>query len=201
MLFRSLRHYSLRWLPPDFLAGLTVAAYLVPQCMAYGDLAGVGPAVGLWTVLPALFVYFWLGSSPQVSVGPESTTAVMTAVTVGALVTTYGGSYALAAALVASLVGVVCLIAYLARLGFLADLLSRPILIGYMTGVALIMIVGQLGRVSGIGIESNSMPGQMLEFLGHLRQVHAPTLALSLCLLVFLFGVQAFFPQIGRAHV
>jgi MFS superfamily sulfate permease-like transporter len=192
----TLRHYSLRWLPPDFLAGLTVAAYLVPQCMAYGDLAGVGPAVGLWTVLPALFVYFWLGSSPQVSVGPESTTAVMTAVTVGALVTTYGGSYALAAALVASLVGVVCLIAYLARLGFLADLLSRPILIGYMTGVALIMIVGQLGRVSGIGIESNSMPGQMLEFLGHLRQVHAPTLALSLCLLVFLFGVQAFFPRL-----
>ncbi|MFZ4640445.1 MAG: SulP family inorganic anion transporter [Nodosilinea sp.] len=192
----TLRHYSLRWLPQDCLAGLTVAAYLVPQCMAYGELAGVGPAVGLWTILPALFVYFWLGSSPQVSVGPESTTAIMTAATVGTLVRTYGGSYPTVAALLACLVGVVCLIAYLARLGFLADLLSRPILIGYMTGVALIMVVGQLGKVSGIAIESDSILGQMLEFLGHFSQIHPPTLVLSLCLLAFLFGMQAFFPSL-----
>lgn len=192
----TLRHYRLRWLPPDVLAGLTVAAYLVPQCMAYGELAGVGPAPGLWASLPALLVYFWLGSSPQVSVGPESTTAVMTAATVGTLVATYGGSYALIAALLACLVGCVCLVAYLARLSFLADLLSRPILIGYMTGVAVMMMVGQLGKVTGLTIESTSLVGQVLELFSHLDRIHLPTLLLSLGLLGFLLVGQAYFPRL-----
>ena len=60
----TLRHYQRSWWAGDALAGVTVAAYLIPQCMAYGELAGVGAAIGLWTILPALVVYFWVGSSP-----------------------------------------------------------------------------------------------------------------------------------------
>jgi len=71
--------YRRDWLRGDVLAGVTVAAYLIPQCMAYGELAGVGPVAGLWAILPPMLIYAVLGSSPQLSVGPESTTAVMTA--------------------------------------------------------------------------------------------------------------------------
>ena len=76
---RQLWGYQKSWLRGDILAGVTVAAYLIPQCMAYGELVGVPPVVGLWTILPAMFVYALFGSSRQLSVGPESTTAVMTA--------------------------------------------------------------------------------------------------------------------------
>ena len=74
-----LRHYPLSWLRQDSLAGITVAAYLIPQCMAYGELAGVGPVQGLWAILLPLLLYTCLGTSPHLSVGPESSTAVMTA--------------------------------------------------------------------------------------------------------------------------
>ncbi len=78
--------YQGSWLRPDLLAGVTVAAYLVPQCMAYAEVAGLAPVAGLWAILPPLLLYALLGSSPQLSVGPESTTAVMTAAAVGPLV-------------------------------------------------------------------------------------------------------------------
>jgi high affinity sulfate transporter 1 len=191
----TLRQYQRSWWARDALAGVTVAAYLIPQCMAYGELAGVGAAIGLWTILPALVVYFWVGSSPQLSVGPESSTALMTAATVGPLVAVYGGSYPVMAALLACWVGVVCLLAYLARLGFLADLLSKPILIGYMAGVAGTMMVGQLGKVSGVPVRGEAIAPQLFSFLTHLDQIHGPTLGLAILVLSFLFLVELRFPK------
>jgi MFS superfamily sulfate permease-like transporter len=111
--------------------------------MAYGELAGVQPIVGLWAILPPMIIYTLLGSSPQLSVGPESTTAVMTAAAIAPAIASTGGNYASLASGLAFMVGIVYIIGYIARLGFLADLLSKPILIGYMAGVALIMITGQ----------------------------------------------------------
>ncbi|MEP0902897.1 solute carrier family 26 protein [Nodosilinea sp. FACHB-13] len=191
-----LRHYPTDWLRQDSLAGITVAAYLIPQCMAYGELAGVGPVQGLWAILPALLLYTLVGTSPQLSVGPESSTAVMTAVAIAPLAAISGTDYTVLASLLACAVGVLCLVGYVARLGFLADLLSKPILIGYMTGVAVIMIAGQLGRVSGIPIEAESVVGQLAEFWSHLGQAHGPTLAVGGFVLVFLFAVQARFSQL-----
>ena len=152
--------YQPRWLRGDVLAGLTVAAYLIPQCMAYGELAGVAPVAGLWAILPPMVIYTVFGSSPQMSIGPESTTAVMTAAAIAPLVAGNSGAYAGLAALLACLVGLVCIVGYAARLGFLANLLSKPILVGYMAGVAVIMMAGQLGKVSGIEIEANSVLGE-----------------------------------------
>ncbi len=189
-----LQHYSPTWLRGDVLAGITVAAYLIPQCMAYGELAGVGPVAGLWAMMPPMVLYTLFGSSPQLSVGPESTTAVMTAAAVAPLVANSPNSYPVLAAVLACLVGVLCLIGYVARLGFLANLLSKPILIGYMAGVAVIMIAGQLGKISGIAIESESIFGQFFEFLSRLNEVHWPTLGLAAFVLVFLFTVQSRFP-------
>ena len=81
----SLRGYQLAWLRGDLLAGITVAAFLVPQVMAYAQVAGVPPVAGLWAALPALVAYAALGSSRSLSMGPESTTALMTAVAIGPL--------------------------------------------------------------------------------------------------------------------
>ena len=90
---RQLLNYQRSWLRGDLSAGITVAAYLSPQCMAYGDLVGVPPVVGLWTILPAMFVYALVGSSRQLSVGPESTTAVMTAAAIAPLLLADGSNY------------------------------------------------------------------------------------------------------------
>ena len=154
--------YQRSWLRPDLLAGVTVAAYLVPQCMAYAEVAWLAPVAGLWAILPPLLLYALLGSSPQLSVGPESTTAVMTAAAVGPLVAGDPLAYAGFCSLLALLVGLVCCAGAWAKLGFLADLLSRPILVGYLGGVALIMIGGQLGRVSGMTLQADSSPAQLL---------------------------------------
>jgi high affinity sulfate transporter 1 len=163
--------------------------------MAYGELAGVGAVEGLWAILPPLLLYTLLGTSPQLSVGPESSTAVMTAVAVAPLAAAYGTDYAVLASLLACAVGLLCLVGYVARLGFLADLLSKPILIGYMTGVAVIMIAGQLSRLSGVPIEAKSVVGQLMAFFSHLGQIHGPTLVVGGFVLVFLFALQARFPR------
>ncbi|BAY09694.1 solute carrier family 26 protein [Calothrix sp. NIES-2098] len=192
---KRLLSYQKGWLRGDIVAGVTVAAYLIPQCMAYGELAGVQPVVGLWAILPPMIIYTLLGSSPQLSVGPESTTAVMTAAAIAPLVASHGGNYASLASLLALMVGIVCIIGYIARLGFLADLLSKPILIGYMAGVAIIMITGQLGKIGGIGLDANTVFGEVSEFFSKLNQIHQPTLILGAIVLAFLFVIQRRFPN------
>lgn len=190
-----LLHYRGGWLTSDLMAGVTVAAYLIPQCMAYGELAGLEPIQGLWAILPPLLLYALLGSSPQLSVGPESTTAVMTAAAVGPLAGGDAGSYALFASVLALLVGIACCLGAWLRLGFLADLLSKPILVGYMAGVAVIMITGQISKVSGVPLEAQSLYAQLLELFRHQGDIHRPTLLLAAVVLAFLFWVQRRFPQ------
>jgi SulP family sulfate permease len=143
-----LRGYQRSWLRGDLLAGVTVSAYLVPQVMAYAEVAGLPAITGLWAAVGPLVVYAILGSSRQLSVGPESSTALMTAVAVTALVPSGQQRYAETAAALALAVGLVCLLCWLARLGFLANLLSHPVLIGYMAGIAVLMIISQLGKVT-----------------------------------------------------
>jgi sulfate permease, SulP family len=193
---QRLLSYQHQWLPKDILAGLTVAAYLIPQCMAYGELAGVEPVAGLWAILPPMILYTIFGSSPQLSIGPESSTAVMTAVAIAPLAAAKTDSYLALAALLAMLTGLVCVVAYIAKLGFLADLLSKPILIGYMAGIALIMIGGQLGKIGKIGIEANSFFGQIREFSTQLSLIHLPTMILGICVLIFLFVFGRSFPNL-----
>ncbi|TBR60454.1 sodium-independent anion transporter [Westiellopsis prolifica IICB1] len=187
---KRLLSYQRAWLRGDVLAGVTVAAYLIPQCMAYGELAGVKPVVGLWAIIPPMVIYTLFGSSPQLSVGPESTTAVMTAAAIAPLVAANDSNYPILASLLALMVGIICIIGYIARLGFLADLLSKPILIGYMAGVAVIMITGQFGKIAGIDIAANTVFGQVREFLSRLEQIHLPTLILAVFVLFFLFFIQ-----------
>ncbi|MHA6794230.1 SulP family inorganic anion transporter [Pseudonocardia bannensis] len=179
----------------DLLAGLTVAAYLVPQVLAYAELAGLAPAVGLWAVVTALVVYAVLGSSPQLSVGPESTTALMTAVAIAPLAGADPGRYAALAAGLALMVGGICLLGRVARLGFLADLLSRPVLVGYLTGIALIMIVSQLENMTGVPVEGSTFPPDLASFATHLGSVHLPTVLLGTSVLAFLLVGSRLLPR------
>lgn len=176
------------FLSGDLTAGLTVAAYLIPQCMAYGELAGLAPINGLWAMLPSIVIYAWLGGSPYLSVGPETTTALMTAALVGPMVAAgdRSGSIALAS-LMALLVGLVCLLAALLKLAFLADLLSQPILVGYLAGVALLMIAGQMHTLTGIGPRADSLGAALEVLVQRHGAVHGPSLALAgLALLLML---------------
>lgn len=189
--------YQRSWLRGDVLAGVTVAAYLVPQVMAYATVAGLPPVAGLWAALVPMGVYALLGSSRQLSVGPESTTALMTATALAPLVVGDPARYAAMAAMLALLVGAICLVAGLCGLGFLADLLSRPVLVGYMTGVAVIMISGQLDKVSGVEVTGDEFVDQIRSFASGLGSVHVPTVVLSaavLALLLLLYRIAPRFP-------
>ena len=174
-----LRGYQRTWLRGDLLAGVTVAAYLVPQVMAYAEVAGLPAIAGLWAAVAPLVAYAILGSSRQLSVGPESSTALMTATAVTVLVAGDQQNYAETAAALALAVSAICLVCWLARLGFLANLLSHPVLIGYMAGIAVLMIVSQLGKVSGIDVEGDSVLSEVRFFVVHLGGVHRPTLLVA----------------------
>src|SRR4051794_18504359 len=163
--------------------------------MAYAAVAGLPPVVGLWAVSVALVVYALVGSSRQMSVGPESTTALLTAVVVAPLAAGDPERYAALAAALALVVGGLCLLARLARLGFLADLLSKPVLIGYLAGIAALMIVSQMEKVTGVPVSGDGVVAEVTSFLGNLDQLHPATTLLAAGVLVLLLVVHHRFPR------
>jgi SulP family sulfate permease len=190
----QLAHYERRWLRGDLLAGVTVAAYLVPQVMAYAVVAGLPAVVGLWAVLGPLAAYAVLGSSRQLSVGPESSTALMTAVAVGALVTQTHQPYSEVAAALALTVGALCLVFWICRLGFVANLLSRPVLVGYMAGIAVLMVISQLGKVTGIDVVGRTVVAQIASVVTRWDQLQLQTTVLAAAVLVLLLLLQRYSP-------
>ena len=192
--FTLLRAYRRSWLRADVLAGITVTAYLVPQCLAYSELAGASPVSGLWVAVFAMVIYALLGTSRQLSVGPESATAIMVAAAVAPLAAGDPARYIALSTGLAVIVGLLCIAAWAVRLGFVADLLSQPILIGYMAGVAVIMIVSQLGTITGIKLTAEGPIGRVVEFVGRLDEVQLLTLAIGGGVTVFLLVLRRLKP-------
>jgi sulfate permease, SulP family len=180
------RGYRRSWLRGDLIAGVTVAAYLVPQVMAYAAVAGLPPVTGLWAALPSLVVYALLGSSSSLSMGPEATTALMTAIAIGPLAAGDPARYAHLAAALALLVGLMAVVAGLLRLGFVADLLSRPVLVGYMAGVALIMIADQLRRVTAVPVTGEAFFAQVGSFVRGIGRIQPATVVVAAAVLALL---------------
>lgn len=173
------RRFNRACLRPDLFAGLGVAAYLVPQVMAYSTLAGLDPVAGLWSSLSPLVIYSLAGTSRLLSVGPESTTAIMTAAALAPLAAGDPATYAAMAAICALVVGATCLLAGFLRLGFVAALLSRPVLIGYLAGVAVIMIAGQLGKLLGVTVTGGAPLTQIASAIGQVGEANPATALLG----------------------
>lgn len=195
---QRLLHYDRRDLRGDLMGGVTVTAYLIPQVMAYSALAGLAPQAGLAVIVVALVLYALVGSSRLLSVGPESTTALMTAAVLAPLAVGDPVRYAALAALLALLVGLYALLAGVLRMGFIGDLLSRPVLIGYMAGVAVIMISSQLGKVTGVDVDGDSFLEDIGSFVGNTVRdgVSWPTLAIGLTVAGLLLFLTPRYPKI-----
>ncbi|SHT45666.1 sulfate ABC transporter [Mycobacteroides abscessus subsp. abscessus] len=190
-----LTDYRRTWLRGDVLAGITVAAYLVPQVMAYAALAGLPPVSGLWATLAPLVIYAFLGSSRHLSVGPESTTALMTAIVLAPLASGDPGRYAALAATLALLVGVVCLAAGLVKLGVLANLLSHPVLVGYMGGVGITMAGSQISAITGTKNSGDDFIAQVKSLAGQFEHIRWPTLVLAASALALLAALGRWAPR------
>jgi MFS superfamily sulfate permease-like transporter len=182
----------------DLVGGLTVTAYSVPQVMAYSSLAGLPPQTGLWVVALTMVVYFVLGSSKLLSSGPESSTALLTAAIIAPLAAGDPQRYASLAALLALMCGVCALIAWLLKLGFLGELLSRPVLIGYMAGVAVIMITSQIGKVTGLEVAGDTFIAEVRSLWASLQESGPswPSVAMGLVVAILLIVLTPRLPRV-----
>jgi sulfate permease, SulP family len=173
------KRYSRRWLRADSIAGVAVAAYLIPQVMAYAAIVNVPPVASLWAALAAIVAYTVLGSSRILSAGPESTIALMTGVAIAPLAAQNPDRAVALGATLALIVAGWSLLARLLRAGIIAELLSTPLLVGYLAGGAVLMVVGQLGKVTGTSFEGGSIVEEVRGFLGVAADTDWLTLAVA----------------------
>ena len=192
----ALRAYRGEWLRYDVAAGLSVAAVALPTAIAYAQLAGFPPVVGLYASILPLVVYAAFGTSRQLIVNPDAATCAMVAAIVAPLA---GGDAALYTALGAALAvfsGATCIVAGFFRLGFLADFLGKPVLVGFMNGIAISIFLGQIGKVFGFRIESGRIIPRLFEFVTRLAETHFPTLAVGVTTFLVMRAVRRFFPRL-----
>jgi high affinity sulfate transporter 1 len=197
---RTLATYQAPWLRRDVVAGLVLTALLVPQGMAYAELAGLPPITGLYTSILCLVAYALFGPSKILVLGPDSSLGPMIAATIIPLVGAQGDperAVALASAL-ALLVGAINAAAGLAHLGFVADLISKPTIIGYMNGLAVTILVGQLPKLFGFSVDGD---GFRAELTGFVRGVAdgdtvGASLAIGVCGLVLILALQRWWPRL-----
>lgn len=198
----SLLHYNFSAdFRHDLVAGLSVASVALPVAVAYAELAGFNPVVGLYSCILPLVVYALFGTSRQLMVNPDAATCAMVAASVAPLA---GGDYELYWSLsvtLAFLTGLFCIGASFLRLGALADFLSKPILVGFLNGVAISILLGQIGKIFGFPIESGRIVPRLLEFLSRLPETHGPTLAVGLGTFAMLFLSSRFFTRLPAALV
>jgi SulP family sulfate permease len=177
--WQVIRHYQPRWLRGDLAAGATIGALLVTQCMAYAPIAGLPPNAAFHAVLVALPVYAVIGTSRHLVVGPDPGTAAVAGAGLASVAAVGTTEYVEAAAALAILVGVALTIAGRLRLGFVAHLLSRPSLIGYLTGLGVMLLVGQLPVLTGIPFDSQHVLGRIGDLVANVDQFDGATTAMG----------------------
>lgn len=195
-LFPSLHGYRRTWLRPDVVAGLTVWAVLVPEALAYATIAGVPPVVGLYAAVPSLVLYALAGSSRHLVVGPMSATAALSAALVTPLAGADGGRYLALTTALAIATGVAGLLAGLLRLGFVASFISEPVLKGFIIGLALVIIVGQVPKLLGIDKHDGDFFDQAWGVLTHLGDTEWRTLLIGALSLALVLGVRRWLPLV-----
>ena len=189
-----LPHYNHAWLTADLIAGFTIWGMLVPENIAYAGLAGLSAQAGLYTLLVALPLYAIFGTSKQVVVYATSASAALLASTIVALNPTTASMYYTFAEVLVLLVGVVFLLAGLFKLGFITNFLSRPLMDGFIFGLAIYIAAKQLYKLFGISKGSGNTFQQLWHVITNLGNTNLPTLAVGLGALALLFGL----PKVSR---
>ncbi|MCX6927681.1 MAG: SulP family inorganic anion transporter [Verrucomicrobia bacterium] len=194
--------YDLTWLRGDLLGGLTAAAVVIPQAMAYAGIAGLPLVIGLYTAFVPLIVYAVMGTSRPLSVTTTSTIAILTA---GALHQIVPGApdarLVVAAGTLALLVGGMLLVASLLRLGVVASLISEPVLVGFKAGVGLTIVVDQVPKLLGVHFDKGRFFHNLVSIVDHLPRASVSTVVLSLVMLALLLGLQRFLPRVPASLV
>ena len=202
---RVLRTYERAWLPKDVVAGLVLTALLVPQGMAYAELAGLPPITGLYTSILCLTAYALMGPSRNLVLGPDSSLGPMIAATILPLIGANGdpAKAVMLASMLALLVGAIMLLAGLAHLGFIADLLSKPTQIGYMNGLALTILVGQLPKLFGFSVDADGFIPELKGFFDGLvaGETVAAALAIGVGALALILILERVMPKIPSVLV
>lgn len=188
----ALRNYKVADAPADINAGLAVAAVAVPVGIAYAALAGFGPEVGLYSSILPLIAYAIFGTSRQLIIGPDAATCAVIAAAVAPLAGGDAALYASLSATLALLTGLICIGASFLRLGVLADFLSRPILVGFLNGVALSIILGQADKIFGFPVHKSGILPRVIEIIGKLGETHWATLAVA----AGTFAIMAIVPRL-----
>ncbi len=198
----------LGWLPaykrahlvPDAVAALTVWALLVPEAMAYATIAGVPLEAGLYAAIFPLFLYAIFGTSRHLSVGPSSTVAILSAATIAPLAAGTEEFIALSAAL-AILVGVILVVAGVARMGWVSHFMARPVLQGFVIGLALVVLIGQADKLVGVSAEGDNFWQEAWDFVSRLGDAHLETTVMGLGSLALLFALARFVPKAPGALI
>ena len=185
--FTSLSGYQPSWIRYDVAAGLAVAAVGLPSAIAYPAIAGLPPETGIYASIAPLVAYAFFGPSRKLIVGPDAAIMTILAAALVAVMASAppGVDRTAVAAILALGVGLFYLAAWVLRLGVLASFLSRPILIGFFTGISLSILVGQIKRVTGVDIESDGLFRPVIELLQKAGSIHWPSLVLA----VAMFGL------------
>ncbi len=192
---RVARTYHSSWLAKDLIAGIVLSALLVPQGMAYAELAGLPAITGLYATVVCLLAYAAFGPSPYLVLGPDSSLGPMIAAAILPLASG-DENYAISlAGMLALMVGALCVGAGAARLGFVADLISKPVRIGYLAGLAITIFIGQLPKLFGISIDAEGLFRELAAVLSNLDLTNPWTLAVGLLTLTIILGLRRKAPQ------
>ena len=192
----ALARYDRAWLRSDIMAGVSVAAVAVPIAIAYSQLAGVPPVFGLYASILPLVAYAVFGSSRQLIMAPDAATCAIVAAVVLPLAGGDTTRYISLSMTLAMLTGVFCIVAGFARLGFLTNFLARPILAGYLNGIAICIITGQLGKLFGFPLASGGFFRTVAAFLSNLGETHGLTLGVGLACFVLLRVLKRVAPKV-----
>ncbi len=176
-----------------------MAALAVPSAMAYAEVAGMSPVIGLYALLLPTVAYVLLGSSRQLIVGPEGSISTLVAAAVLPLAVVGSAGAAELGAMLALLVAICFAAAWALRLGWIADYFSLPVLIGYIHGVAVILVIGQLPKLLGLSIDARSPLPQLWEIVRELGSVSGATLVVGAVALAFLFSLRFVMPKLPAA--
>ena len=192
-----LRDYRKAWLKPDVIAGLTAAAVVIPKAMAYATIAGLPVEVGLYTAFLPMLVYAVLGTSRVLSVSTTTTLAILAGAQLSEAVPA-GDPAALlrAAATLTLLVGAILLAAWVLRLGFVANFISEPVLIGFKAGIGVVIVLDQLPKLLGFHITRGPFLRNVASTLQGIPRTSLPTLAVAIAMIVILVGLERFLPRV-----